>query len=66
MNFFINQEITIHQLRITGLSNSSVLQVGSAGMIKPISNLYNTGGFTQAAPQIPAAGVPFVPLPAPS
>ncbi|TCP31596.1 spore germination protein PB [Scopulibacillus darangshiensis] len=67
MNFFINQEINIHQLKINGLSNSSVLQVGSAGMIKPISNLYNTGGFTGPAPQIPKPGAHiYVPLPAPS
>jgi len=78
MNFFINQNIVIQQLRIEGLSNSSVLQIGSAGMIKPLSQLYNTGGFTGPAP---AAGpgittgttsvgvippVPYVPLVSPS
>lgn len=30
--------------------NSSVLQIGSAGIIKPASYLYNTGGFTKPAP----------------
>ncbi|MBM7645249.1 spore germination protein PB [Scopulibacillus daqui] len=56
MNFFINQEIHIHQIRINGLSNSSVLQIGSAGMIKPISNAYNSGRFTQPAPQLALPG----------
>ncbi|MFC7392676.1 spore germination protein GerPB [Scopulibacillus cellulosilyticus] len=56
MNFFINQDIHIHQLRINGLSNSSVLQIGSAGMIKPVSNAYNSGRFTQPAPQLALPG----------
>jgi len=37
---------------VGSVNNSSVLQIGSAGMIKPLSNLYNTGGFFQEAPQI--------------
>lgn len=52
MNFYINQSININYLRVDAVSNSSVLQIGSAGIIKPLSNLYNTGGFTEAAPQI--------------
>ncbi|MFD2371100.1 spore germination protein GerPB [Brevibacillus sp. GCM10020057] len=68
MNFFIHQNIVIHSLKIDGLNNSSVLQIGSAGMIKPLSQLYNTGGFTEPAP--PAQPLPeeigrsdqFVPL----
>ncbi|MFD1735249.1 spore germination protein GerPB [Bacillus salitolerans] len=51
MNFYINQNICIHQLKVGSVSNSSVLQIGSAGMIKPLSNLYNTGGFKEAAPK---------------
>lgn len=39
-------------MRVGSVNNSSVLQIGSAGMIKPLSNLYNTGGFFQEAPQI--------------
>jgi spore germination protein PB len=50
-NFFVNQSIIIHYIRIGGISNSSVLQIGSAGIIKPLSNLYNTGGFTEPAPE---------------
>lgn len=62
MNFHINQTITIHNLRINGITNSSVFQVGSAGMIKSLSNLYNTGGFTEPAPEAttPEATTPEV------
>lgn len=65
---YINQTIRIHQIKINGLTNSSVLQIGSAGIIKPISNLFNTGGFTDAAPLLTESdGHPVhVPLPAPS
>lgn len=50
MNFYIQQSIHIHFLKVSGISNSSVLQIGSSGIIKPASHLYNTGGFTQPAP----------------
>ncbi|ARK30066.1 spore germination protein GerPB [Halalkalibacter krulwichiae] len=68
MNFFINQSINIQSIRINGLSNSSVLQIGSAGMIKALSNNYNTGGFTEPAPEagqqatVTEALTPAVPL----
>ncbi|WP_404432024.1 spore germination protein GerPB [Sutcliffiella horikoshii] len=74
-NFFINQSIVIHHLKIGGISNSSVFQIGSAGVIKSLSNLYNTGNFVGPAPvssaeiaQGPQEGItpgtsgPFVPL----
>ncbi|MDX8361334.1 MULTISPECIES: spore germination protein GerPB [Bacillaceae] len=51
MNFYINQSIIIHQLRVDGVSNSSVLQIGSAGSINALSNLYNTGAYTEPAPE---------------
>lgn len=50
MNLYIQQSIHIRFIKIGGISNSSVLQIGSAGIIKPAAYLYNTGGFTQAAP----------------
>jgi spore germination protein PB len=50
MNFYIQQSIHIHFIKIGGITNSSVLQIGSAGIIKPQANLYNTGGFTKPAP----------------
>ncbi|MEC1261608.1 spore germination protein GerPB [Bacillus swezeyi] len=52
MNFYINQTIQINYLRVEGISNSSVLQIGSAGSIKTLANLYNTGSYTEAAPPV--------------
>lgn len=67
MNFYINQSICINYLRVEAVSNSSVLQIGSAGIIKPLSNLYNTGGFRQPAPQIGSdVASPVVPLTSPT
>ncbi|NMD70845.1 spore gernimation protein [Bacillus sp. DNRA2] len=51
MNFYIQQSIHINFLKVEGISNSSVLQIGSSGIIKPASHLYNTGGFTAPAPK---------------
>ncbi|NOU97364.1 spore gernimation protein KA [Paenibacillus sp. LMG 31456] len=62
MNFFIHQNINIHTIKVEGISNSSVLQIGSAGIIKPVSQLYNTGGFKEAAPSVGASVIPFIPL----
>ncbi|CAM3262454.1 spore germination protein GerPB [Brevibacillus invocatus] len=74
MNFFVQQHIVIHQLKIESLTNSSICQIGSSGMIKPITQLFNTGGFTGPAPQTelqpertpPEDFVPRVPLVTPS
>jgi spore germination protein PB len=68
MNLVVNQSIVIHQLKVNSVTNSSVLQIGSAGMIKPLSNLYNTGGFTEPAPQLDGSGseLSLVPLPSPT
>lgn len=54
-------------IKIESLTNSSVLQIGSAGVIKPSSHLYNTGGFTGPAPELEqdTEYLPFVPLQAP-
>ncbi|NIK77432.1 spore germination protein PB [Paenibacillus castaneae] len=66
MSITIHQNITINMLRVDSVSNSSVLQVGSAGSIRSLSQLYNTGGFTQPAPQLGAENpLSFVPLPNP-
>jgi len=70
MNIYVQQSISIQFIKIEGISNSSVLQIGSAGIIKPVSNLYNTGGFTGPAPEPVHPGSvtetqtqpPFVPL----
>jgi spore germination protein PB len=59
MNFYITQNIEIHLLKVGGITNSSVLQIGSAGCINTLSNLYNTGGFTQPAPPLVQPGQPL-------
>ncbi|RKN84243.1 spore germination protein GerPB [Paenibacillus ginsengarvi] len=71
MNLIVHQSIVIHQLRVEAVSNSSVLQIGSAGMIKGLSNLYNTGGFSGPAPAVTAStgevgAESLVPLPSPT
>ncbi|MBB6635564.1 spore gernimation protein [Cohnella thailandensis] len=56
MQWNVNQTITINQLRVDAVTNSSVLQIGSAGSIQSLSQLYNSGGFTGPAPPLaPAA-----------
>lgn len=50
-NYYIQQSININLLRVDAVSNSSVLQIGSSGIIKPASYLYNTGGYTGPAPE---------------
>lgn len=52
MNYYINQTFHIHSIRINSIANSSVFQIGSAGIIKPVTKLQNTGGFTEPAPTI--------------
>lgn len=71
MNWHIHQTITIGQLRVDGITNSSVLQIGSAGSIQSVSQLYNTGGFTGPAPELDelaeaSTALSLVPLPNPS
>jgi len=71
VNWNIHQTITIGQLRIDGITNSSVLQIGSAGSIRSLSQLYNTGGFTEPAPELDEIGeasstLSLVPLPNPT
>lgn len=61
MIFNIQQNIHIHSIKITSIGNSSVFQIGSAGVIKPLSQLSNTGGFTEPAPQLEIEQ-PFVPV----
>ncbi|WP_026585243.1 spore germination protein GerPB [Bacillus sp. J33] len=61
MNFYIQQSIHINFIKIGGITNSSVMQIGSAGIIKPAAYLYNTGGFKEPAPE---AEAPLFPGPA--
>jgi len=69
LEWIIHQQITIHRLEVGSVANSSILQIGSAGLIKGLAQLYNTGGFTGPAPQlsVPApAGSPPYPAPLPA
>ncbi|RWZ55189.1 spore gernimation protein [Halobacillus fulvus] len=62
MNLTVHQSICIHVLRIGSISNSSIVQIGSSGVIQSKADLYNTGGYTGPAeePQ-PAEGMVTVP-----
>lgn len=67
----IHQTISIGQLRVDGVTNSSVLQIGSAGSIQALSQLYNTGGFTEPAAELTelaeaSTALSLVPLPNPT
>ncbi|NOU91526.1 spore gernimation protein [Paenibacillus sp. LMG 31460] len=69
MNWTIHQTIMIQHLKVDSVANSSVLQIGTAGSIRSLSNLYNTGGFVESAPQLGASTtnpVSLVPLPPPT
>ncbi|MDP5272505.1 spore germination protein GerPB [Chengkuizengella axinellae] len=69
MNLTVNQSIQINVIKIGAVTNSSFVQIGSAGVINCLSNLYNTGGFTGPAPELEAiseASTAFVPLSPPS
>ncbi|MGM0846813.1 MAG: spore germination protein GerPB [Bacillota bacterium] len=51
MKLYVQQSIHINMIKIGGMSNSSVFQIGTSGQILPTSYLYNTGGFTEPAPE---------------
>ncbi|WP_123040941.1 spore germination protein GerPB [Cohnella candidum] len=68
MTWQIYQNITINYIRVEAVTNSSVLQIGSAGSIRSLSQLFNTGGFTGPAPQLGPSPteVSLIRLPEPS
>lgn len=57
MNMIIHQTIMIQQLKVNSVANSSVLQIGTAGSIRSLSNLYNTGGFVEPTPSLGSSEV---------
>lgn len=69
MSWTIHQTIMIQNLKVGSVANSSVLQIGTAGTIRSLSNLYNTGGFIEPAPELGTGNVnpvSLVPLPSPT
>ncbi|MBN8192500.1 spore gernimation protein [Bacillus sp. NTK074B] len=70
-NYYIQQSIQIQFIKIGGMSNSSILQIGTCGQITTNDFLYNTGGFTEPAPEAqkngasPSSITPLVPLQSP-
>ncbi|WP_421385403.1 spore germination protein GerPB [Bacillus salacetis] len=58
MKLYVQQSIHIQMIKIGGMSNSSVFQIGTSGQILPNSYLYNTGGFLEPAPQPVKNGKP--------
>ncbi|MRH44186.1 spore gernimation protein [Aquibacillus halophilus] len=72
MNLTVHQSIYIHMIKVGSVSNSSVFQIGSAGNIQALAELYNTGGYTELAepaePQGPISEplVPLIPLAPPT
>lgn len=71
MVIHIQQSIHIHTIKIGGITNSSVFQIGTTGSISPTSYLFNTGEFSKKASQAIKIGdqlaevgeeISFVPL----
>ncbi|ELK45244.1 UNVERIFIED_CONTAM: spore gernimation protein [Halobacillus marinus] len=62
MNLTVHQSIYIHILRIGSVSNSSVVQIGSSGVIQAKADLYNSGKFTGPAQEAqPVEGEVVIP-----
>ncbi|KIL47368.1 spore germination protein GerPB [Jeotgalibacillus campisalis] len=48
--WIIHQQITVNQIKIGSMSNSSILQIGTVGSIQSRAELANSGQFTKPAP----------------
>lgn len=59
MSLVVHQSIVIHQLRVDTVSSASVLQIGTAGSIRSLANIYNTGGFGAQTQPSTSVVVPF-------
>lgn len=69
MHLTVHQSINIYMIKVGSVSNSSVLQIGSAGNIQASADLYNSGGYTELAEPTEINGnteEPIVPLAPPS
>lgn len=65
MKLIVHQSIFINSIKIGGITQSSIFQIGSAGIIKSMTNLHNTGGFTGPAREPEANDLPVIVLPSP-
>ncbi|WP_327848954.1 spore germination protein GerPB [Aneurinibacillus aneurinilyticus] len=68
-NLTVHQSIVIYTLRVNSIANSSVLQIGSAGIIKPLSHPFHTGESISPAAKPGTSEQPknlLVPLPPPN
>ncbi|OMD86619.1 MULTISPECIES: spore germination protein GerPB [Paenibacillus] len=54
MNITVYQCISIYNLKIGTISNSSVLQIGTSGRINTLSHNYETSRAPSSAPTTPA------------
>lgn len=68
MNLIVRQQIVIHQLRVENITNSSVLQIGSAGMIRSLADVKGAANHpgNAGALNVSPPVQPLVPLPAPT
>ncbi|WII35196.1 spore germination protein GerPB [Paenibacillus thiaminolyticus] len=66
MNLIVHQSITIQNLCVNTISNSSVLQIGSAGVIQPLSNPSAAPEPVKPAQEAAEIGSSLVPLPPPA
>lgn len=65
MNVTVYQCISIYNLKIGTISNSSVLQIGTSGRINTLSNSYNASEATSSSSSSEdVMDSPLVPLPA--
>ncbi|MFC7060829.1 spore germination protein GerPB [Halobacillus seohaensis] len=62
MSMTVYQTISIRYLKIGTVANSSIIQIGSSGVIQAQADLYNTGEHTKPAEEpTPAEGEVAVP-----
>lgn len=71
MNVTVYQCISVNNLSIGTISNSSVLQIGTSGRIHTLSNNYQSEQASDAPPPTSTSSpstsdAPLVPLPAPA
>ncbi|AOZ91028.1 spore germination protein GerPB [Paenibacillus crassostreae] len=57
MNISVYQCVTVHHLKVGSISNSSILQIGTAGKINVLSHRF---------PSKDAKNRPLIPLPIPA